>query len=54
MRLVYEIRNQINDWKQQQAEAEEAAAEASANSRKVDITPTGGTAPARVTQERKQ
>jgi len=39
MRLVYEIKNQINDWKQQQAEAEEAAAEASANSHKVDVQP---------------
>jgi hypothetical protein len=36
MRLVYEIRNQINDWKQQQTEAEEAAAEAQANSKKLE------------------
>lgn len=54
MRVVYEIRNQINDWKQQQAEAEEAAAEASANSRKVEVTPTGTVAPAAATQEKKQ
>ena len=43
MRLVYEIRNQINDWKQQQAEAEETAAEASANSRKVSVLPANAT-----------
>jgi hypothetical protein len=36
MRLVYEIRNQINDWKQQQTEAEEAAAEAQVNSKKLE------------------
>jgi hypothetical protein len=36
MRLVYEIRNQINDWKQQQTDAEEAAADAQANGRKLD------------------
>jgi hypothetical protein len=36
MRLVYEIRNQINDWKQQQTEAEEAAAEAQANNKKLE------------------
>ena len=37
MRLVFEIRNQINDWKQQQAEAEEAAADAKANSKKLEM-----------------
>jgi hypothetical protein len=36
MRLVYEIRNQINDWKQQQTEAEEAAAEAQANNKRLE------------------
>jgi hypothetical protein len=35
MRLVFEIKTEINEWKQQQAEAEEAAAEARANSRKI-------------------
>jgi hypothetical protein len=35
MRVVYEIRNQISDWNQQQAADEEAAAEAKANSRKL-------------------
>ena len=35
MRVVYEIRNQISDWNQQQAAEEEAAAEAKANSRKL-------------------
>jgi len=39
MRLVYEIKNQISDWKQQQADADEAAAEASANSHRVDVQP---------------
>ncbi len=36
MRLVFEIRTQIDEWKQQQAEADEAAAEARANSRKIE------------------
>jgi hypothetical protein len=36
MRLVYEIRNQINDWKQQQTDAEEAAADAQANGKRLD------------------
>ncbi len=40
MRLVYEIRNQINDWKQQQNEAEEAAADAKANGKKLDAPGT--------------
>lgn len=35
MRVVYEIRNQIDDWNEQQAADEQAAAEASANSRKL-------------------
>ena len=35
MRLVYEIRNQISDWNQQQAADEEAAADAKANSKKL-------------------
>ena len=36
MRLVYEIKTQLNEWKQQQSEEEEAAAEARANSRRLD------------------
>jgi hypothetical protein len=40
MRVVYEIRNQINDWKQQQTEAEEAAAEAQARSKKLETPKT--------------
>ena len=36
MRLVYEIKSQLSEWKQQQAEADEAAADAKANSRKID------------------
>ncbi|HZL57543.1 MAG TPA: zf-HC2 domain-containing protein [Bryobacteraceae bacterium] len=36
MRLVYEIKSQLNEWKQQQSEAEETAAEAHANSRRLD------------------
>lgn len=39
MRLVYEIRTQINDWNQQRAEEEEAAAEAKANSSRLDQSP---------------
>ena len=36
MRLVYEIRTQLNEWKQQQAEADEAAAQEHANDRKLN------------------
>ena len=36
MRLVYEIRTQLNEWKQQQSEADDAAADARANSRKLE------------------
>lgn len=36
MRLVYEIRTQLNEWKQQQAEADEAAAQDHANHRKLN------------------
>jgi hypothetical protein len=36
MRLVYEIKSQLSEWKQQQAEADEAAADARANSRKIE------------------
>jgi hypothetical protein len=45
MRVVYEIRNQISDWNQQQAADEEAAADARANSRKIPAASsgTGGT-----------
>jgi hypothetical protein len=35
MRLVYEIRTQLSEWKQQQADADEAAADARANSKKI-------------------
>lgn len=36
MRLVYEIRSQLSEWKQQQAEEDEAAADARARSRKIE------------------
>jgi len=36
MRVVYEIRTQLNEWKQQQSEADDAAADARANSRKIE------------------
>jgi hypothetical protein len=35
MRLVYEVKSQINEWSQQQQEADEAAADASADGRKL-------------------
>lgn len=55
MRLVYEIKTQLNEWKQQQAEADEAAADAHANSRKLTASPNEGSAqPAKVTQENQQ
>jgi len=42
MRVVYEIRNQISDWNQQQQAADEAAADAKANSRKLPDTQPDG------------
>jgi hypothetical protein len=36
MRLVYEVRNQINDWAQQQRQDDEARADAKADKRKLD------------------
>lgn len=55
MRVVYEIKTQLNDWKQQQAEADEAAAEAHANSRKLTAAPgDNGAQPQKVTQENQQ
>jgi len=36
MRLVYEIKSQLSEWKQQQAEEDEAAADQKANSRRID------------------
>jgi len=50
MRLVYEIKNQINDWQQQQAEAEEATAQADANGKKLDAF--GTAAPVSAPQEK--
>ena len=35
MRLVYEVKNQINDWTEQQRQEEEAAADAKANKRQL-------------------
>jgi hypothetical protein len=36
MRLVYEVKNQINDWAEQQRAEDEAAADAQANKRKLN------------------
>jgi Putative zinc-finger len=38
MRLVYEVKSQLNEWSQQQREADEAAADASADSRKLPVS----------------
>lgn len=55
MRLVFEIRNQINDWKQQQAEADDAAADATANSKKLDTpNPAGQNSQQKSDQEKHQ
>ena len=35
MRLVYEVKNQINDWTEQQREQDEAAADAAANKKQL-------------------
>lgn len=52
MRLVYEIKSQLSDWRQQQTQQEEAAAEARANSRKLPESGSAGTN--KVTPQEKQ
>lgn len=47
MRLVYEVRNQIDDWAEQQREQDQAAADAKANQRQL---PPGQSQPAQVQQ----
>jgi hypothetical protein len=42
MRLVYEVKSQINDWSQQQQEADDAAADAGADSRKLNADQVTG------------
>lgn len=37
MRLVYEVKTQLNEWKQQQQDQEDAAADAQANSKKLPM-----------------
>jgi hypothetical protein len=57
MRLVYEIRSQLSEWKQQQAEADEAAADAHANMRRLDrkaVDQTGGPAAVPATEKSQQ
>jgi len=44
MRLVYEVKNQINDWTEQQRQEDEAAADAQANKRQLKAS-AGRTAP---------
>jgi hypothetical protein len=39
MRLVYEVKNQINDWTEQQRQEDEAAADAQANKRQLKPAP---------------
>ncbi len=39
MRLVYEVRSQLNEWSEQQKEADQAAADANADKRKLDAVP---------------
>lgn len=39
MRLVYEVKNQINDWTEQQREEDESAADARANKRQLQEQP---------------
>jgi hypothetical protein len=40
MRLVYEVRNQLSEWSEEQKEADEAAADSKANSRQLPSTTT--------------
>ena len=53
MRLVYESRSQLNEWKQQQSQEEEAAADARANSRKLP-SDAGSKCRSNQRQEKKQ
>ncbi len=39
MRLVYEVKNQINDWTEQQREQDESAADARANKKRLNQQP---------------
>ena len=50
MRIVYEIRSQLSEWKQQQTQDEEAAADARANSRRLPVD----SSPKKQSQEKKQ
>jgi len=52
MKLVYEIKSQLSDWKQQQTEADEAAADARAEGKKV--TPQSANETTKQNQEKKQ
>jgi hypothetical protein len=54
MRLVYEIRSQLNEWKQQQSEEEEAAAEQRANSRKLEAPKSADSKNTTKVQEKQQ
>jgi hypothetical protein len=55
MRLVYEIRSQLSEWKQQQADDDDAAADAKANSRKIQPGAVNEKqTPANTTQENQQ
>jgi anti-sigma factor RsiW len=42
MRLVYEVKSQINDWTEQQRQADEAAADAQANQRQLKVSAETG------------
>ncbi len=44
MRLVYQVKSQISEWRQQQQEQEEAAAEAAAASRRLETPVESGSA----------
>ena len=52
MRLVLEIRGQIDEWQQRQAQADEAAADARADEKK--IAPDAGTAATQASEEKKK
>jgi len=41
MRLVYEVRSQINDWTEQQREQDEAAADARARNKQLNLDEGG-------------
>jgi len=54
MRLVYEVKTQINAWSEQRREEDETAADARANQRKLEPAPAAGNTPGNTTGNEKR